>query len=59
MDYDQLKKALLCRYELTEKGYRAKFRKATPSNDETSAQFIVRISNYVQRWVEMASCGFE
>ena len=59
VDYDQLKKALLCRYELTEEGYHAKFRKATPSNNETSAQFIVLINNYVQRWVEMASSGFE
>ena len=25
--------------------------------DMTSAQFIVRLSNYSEKWIEMANCG--
>ena len=57
VDYERLKKALLLRYELTEEGYRSKFRNSVPDDDETSTQFIVRLGNYLRRWIEMAECG--
>ena len=57
LDYETLKKVLLSRYELTEEGYRSKFRTVTPAEDGTSAQFIVRLGNYLQRWIELADCG--
>ena len=58
VDYERLKNALLLRYELTEEGYRSKFRNSVPDDDdETSAQFIVRLGNYLRRWIEMAECG--
>jgi len=52
--YDVLKEALLKRYELTEQGFRKKFRFSKPDKVETFCQFIVRIRNYFERWIE---CG--
>ena len=54
-DYVTLKRALLRRYQLTEEGFKAKFRTAKPDNNESPAQFIVRIDNYLQRWIELSA----
>ena len=51
-DYDLLKEALLKRYNLSEDGYRQKFRKASPEEGESSEQFLERLKNYMHRWVE-------
>ena len=56
-NYDQLKQALLNRYDLTEEGYRTKFRNAQPQPDECSGQFVIRLRNYLQKWVDMAGGG--
>ena len=53
-DYDKLRKALLQRYDFTEQGYRERFRGAMPEGQESPSQFIVRISNYFDKWVELA-----
>jgi hypothetical protein len=53
-NYDVLKEALLKRYELTKQGFRKKFRYSKPEKGETFGQFVVRIANYFQRWIE---CG--
>ena len=53
-DYDQQQKALLQRYDFTEQGYRERFRGAKPEGQESPSQFIVRISNYFDKWVELA-----
>lgn len=53
-DYDTLKMALLKRYELTEEGYRARFRQAKPEKHESPVQFVRRLHNYFQRWVELS-----
>ena len=55
VDYDQLKEALLKRYDLTEDGYRVKFRDAKPEAGESPEQFIVRLQNYLKRWIELSS----
>ena len=52
--YDKLQKALLQRYDFTEQGYRERFRGAKPVGQESPSQFIVRISNYFDKWVELA-----
>lgn len=54
-DYEALKKALLRRFELTEEGFKTKFRTAKPETGESPAQFITRLGNYLQRWIEMAN----
>ena len=53
-NYKALKTALLKRYDLTEDGFKLKFRSCRPENCETFLQFSVRLSNYFQRWFEMS-----
>ena len=42
-DYDRVKLALMKRYDLTEDGYRRKFRASEPEVDKSPEQFIVRL----------------
>ena len=53
-DYGQLKKALLTRYNYTEDGYRKRFTEVKPETEETSDQFIVRVNNYLVKWLELS-----
>ena len=47
-DYDQLKTALLKRYDFTEDGYRVKFRRAQPESWESPEQFIMQLGSYLK-----------
>ena len=51
-DYQKLKKALLKRYGMTEEGFRNKFRNSRVEKGETPSQFVDRLTNYFERWVE-------
>ncbi|GFO29991.1 hypothetical protein PoB_005649600 [Plakobranchus ocellatus] len=42
------------RYDLTEDGYRRKFRTCKPAEGETPDMFIVRIVTYLDRWIELS-----
>ena len=53
-NYDQLKLALLKRYQLTEEGFRKKFRESKSEKGETVHQFVARLSRYFRRWVELS-----
>ena len=53
-DYPALKAALLKRYELTEEGFRNKFRLSKPEKGETVFQFVSRLSRYFKRWTELS-----
>ena len=53
-DYDKLKKALLTRYNYTEDSYRKRFREATPETEETPDQFVIRLKNYLAKWLELS-----
>ena len=44
-DYDKLKK---------EDGYRKRFREFKPETEETPDQFIVRLKNYLAKWLELS-----
>ena len=55
LDYDALKMTLLKRYELTEDGFKRKFRSCRPELGETFGQFSVRMSSYLIKWIEMAN----
>ena len=55
LNYDRLHLALLKRYNFTEHGYRERFRGAKPEGQETPSQFLVKISNYFDKWVELGS----
>ena len=54
-DYDSVKIALMKRYDLTEDGYRRKFRVSKPEVDESPEQFIVRLDRYLLRWLELSN----
>ena len=54
LDYNVLKDALLKRYDMTEDGYKRKFRSCRPEQGETFSQFTVRLSGYLLRWLEMS-----
>ena len=49
-----MKKALLTRYNYTEDGYRKRFREATPETQKTPDQFIIRLKNYLAKWLELS-----
>ena len=53
-DYDKLKNALLTTYNFTEDGYRQRFRDVKPETDETPEQFVVRLKNYLPKWLEVS-----
>ena len=53
-DYDKLKKALLTRYNYTEDGYRKIFREAMQETKETPDQFVIRLKNYLAKWLELS-----
>ena len=54
LNYDKLKVALLKRYELTEEGFKRKYKKCRPENGETFQQFTTRMKSYFTRWIDMA-----
>ncbi|GFR72348.1 hypothetical protein ElyMa_000377300 [Elysia marginata] len=53
-DYDKVKQSLMKRYDLTEDGYRRKFRSCKPVEGESPDMFIVRIVTYLDRWIELS-----
>ena len=53
-DYNTLRDALLKRYQLTEEGFRQKFRNSKQEIGETAGQFVIRLNNYLVRWMELA-----
>ena len=51
-DYEVLKRALLCHYQLTEESLRKRFFGSTPEGDESCSQYIVRLSSQLGRWLD-------
>ena len=54
LDYEKVKEALLIRYQLTEEGFKKKYRESDPEEGETPDQFYARIDGYLERWVELS-----
>lgn len=54
LKYESLKGALLKRFQLTEEGFRLKFRSSRPENGENPSQFFARLDNYVEKWFCLA-----
>ena len=65
-EYDKLKDALLKDFDMTERGFRKKFRYSRPERSETFIQFSSRLCSYLNKWLTMAKveksfeavCGF-
>ena len=56
-DYDKVHEALCKRFNLTEEGFRKKFRNSRPEKDENAQEFILRLQHLFSRWVELAQIG--
>ncbi|XP_041466400.1 uncharacterized protein LOC121416935 [Lytechinus variegatus] len=54
-EYETVKSSLLKGYDLTEEGYRTKFRYAKLNNGETYVQYACRIEKYLNHWIELSS----
>ncbi|KAK3779673.1 hypothetical protein RRG08_013629 [Elysia crispata] len=52
--YDRAKEVLQKRYNLTEDGYRQRFRTCSPKEGENPSMFIVRLKTYLERWMKLA-----
>ena len=55
LDYDILKAALLKRFELTEEGFKKRFKTARPEKGETFVQYLSRSKRYLEQWFELGS----
>ena len=53
-DYEKLKDALLKNFDMTERGFRKKFRNDRPERSETFIQFGSRFRSYLDKWINMA-----
>ena len=53
-DYDILKDALLKNFDMTERGFKKKFRYSRPERSETFIQFSSRLCSYLNKWLTMA-----
>ena len=54
-DYEQVRDALFKRFNLSEDGFRNKFRQTRPEKDESPCQFLQRLENLFDRWVQLAN----
>ena len=50
----KFKEALLKRFQLTEERFRLKFRSSKPEVGESPPQFVVRLEDYLVRWMDLA-----
>ncbi|KAL8594073.1 hypothetical protein ACOMHN_016452 [Nucella lapillus] len=53
-EYDQLRVALMKRFNLTAEGYRQRFRDARKEQGETFEQFLVRLNGNFRKWASLA-----
>ena len=51
-DYKKLKVAILKRYSVNEENYRQQFRQARRKQGELSAEFAVRLSDLMDKWMQ-------
>jgi len=54
-DYEILMDALLKRFNLTEEGFKQKFKSARAEVGEAPTQFIARMENYLMRWIDSSN----
>ena len=54
-DYEQLKKLILRRYDISEETYRQRFQAAKKSEGESYRELVVRLSDLEQKWTRECS----
>lgn len=53
-NFDVLKLELLKTYQLSEEGFKDKFKSSKPEVTESAQQFLARIDDYLRRWVDLS-----
>jgi transposase InsO family protein len=53
-DYEYLREQLLKRFQLTESGYRRRFKESKIEPGETPSQFVERLRRYIRQWILLA-----
>ena len=53
-NYDELKRTLLKRFQLTESGFRQRFKQSRILPHESPNQFVARLEKYLYKWRDMA-----
>ena len=53
-NFEEVKDTLLRRFDLTEEGFKRKFRSARPEASEAPQQYIARLRRYMERWLDLA-----
>ena len=53
-DYDKLNDTLLKNFDMTERGFRKKFRYSSPERSETFIQLSSRLCSYLNKWLTLA-----
>ena len=56
-DFDKVKERLMEKFRLTREGFRHNFRNYRPEKDETPEEFVAKISNYFERWIQLSRIG--
>lgn len=54
LNFEALKTSLLKRFNMTEDGFKHKFRSCRPESGETFEQYSVRLGGYFSRWIDMS-----
>ena len=54
-DYEQLKKAILKRYDINEETYRQRFRSTRKKSDESHRELVVRLQDLRRKWMQKYS----
>ena len=52
-NYDDLKQALLKRFQMSAEDFQHKFRTTEPETGESARQYVVRLEHYFDRWLEL------
>jgi broad specificity phosphatase PhoE len=52
-DYDELKRAILRRYDINEETYRQRFRSYRKETEESYAELAIRLTDLFNKWVQL------
>ena len=54
--YEQIKKSMLCNFNLTGNDYRKRFFECVPEKTETFASYLQRLQITFDKWIELSAC---
>ena len=54
--YEQIKKSMLCNFNLTANDYRKRFFECVPEKTESFASYMQRLENIFNKWIDLSAC---